>query len=80
MATNSAASKAAAIITTLNLDKGEYPQIQERLAKKCMRYFLKREGWQYVEELYGDNPTMLGYAVEDLLHDNRLDEVPHLLR
>lgn len=74
MATNSAASKAADFITNLKLDRQSYPQIQERLAKKCMRHFLKKEGWHYVEELYHDNPTMLAYAIEDLVYDNRLNE------
>ncbi len=74
MATNSAASKAADIINSLNLDKEEYPEIKERLAKKCMRHFLKREGWHYVEELYGNNLVMIAYAIEDLVHDKKIAE------
>jgi hypothetical protein len=42
MATNKSASKAANIINDLGLDKEQYPEIKERLAKKCMRHFLKR--------------------------------------
>jgi hypothetical protein len=33
-----------------------------------------------VEELYSDSPLMLAYAIEDLIHDKKIDEVRVMLR
>lgn len=78
MGNNKTASKAADFIKEMNISQDKYPEINKRLSKKCLRHFLNREGWQYVEELYGDNIDMMAFAVEDLVYSKKYDEAIYL--
>ena len=73
MGTNKTASKAADFIKEMNINQNDFPEINRRLSKKCLRHFLKTEGWQYVDELYEDNSDMIAFAVEDLIYNKQID-------
>lgn len=46
------ASKAADYVKSLKLDPKDYPALGERLYKNTARHFLKKEGWEYAEEIF----------------------------
>lgn len=78
MGNNKTASKAADFIKEMKIDQNNYPEINKRLSKKCLRHFLNKEGWEYVEELYEDNIDMIAFAVEDLIYNKKEGEAVYL--
>ena len=72
------------------LDINDYPELKERLLKQSMRYYLSRFLYKKpnsdefmsldrIEDLFSGYKMMLSYLVEDLVHQNKLNEAKGLV-
>lgn len=80
MTTNKYASKAAKLVIKYNLNLEDFPELCERLEKKCLRYWAYNEDWPKVEEKFWLHKHILGYFVEDLIYKEQLDVALSLVK
>jgi hypothetical protein len=71
MANNKLASKAANFMKSHGIDSTLYPQINKRLSKSMIRYFLMNVGWDAAEEIFSEQPDALWNLIEDLLQKKK---------
>jgi hypothetical protein len=65
------ASKAASLLKIHGIDSSSYPQINMKLNKNMIRYFLINAGWDAAEEIFSGQPEALWNLIEDLLHKKK---------
>lgn len=68
MDTNYDSSKAADFIKKSNLPIEDFSNIQKRLQKKCVRYYLHEYPWYQCEEMLSHTKQLLVYLAEDLFY------------
>lgn len=76
---NKETSKAADIMKQFGFTAADFPEIQIRLLKKALRYYLSTFTWSFVVEFYKDNFQTLAWIVEDLVFKGKLDEAYTIL-
>jgi 3'-5' exonuclease len=85
LSTNDNCKIAAQIIDEYKLDINDFPELQERLQKQTMRYYLGRFLYKKpktddylsldrIEDLFFGFKSMLSYLVEDLVHKGKMNE------
>ena len=74
MTNNKDAKKAAEIIKHFKLESKDFPEINERLQKNCVRWHLSQQEWFMVEDIFCLDPQFLAFAVEDLYFKGKKNE------
>lgn len=77
MTRNKTASKAADYLKKFDLDAKDFPELQVRLNKNSIRFFIKDKQWYQIEDTFANKPEFLGYAVEDYFFKGMKNEVKY---
>lgn len=90
LSTNDNCKKAAQLIKDFHFNEADFPEVKERLMKKGIRYYLSRNLYKKknhkdylsldrVVDLISGFKQMIGYLVEDLAHNNKLNEAKGIM-
>lgn len=91
LSTNDNCKKAAQLIKDFHFNEADFPEVKERLMKKGIRYYLSRNLYKKknhkdylsldrVVDLISGFKQMLGYLVEDLVHNNKFIEAKGIMQ